>query len=446
MQLNEIEKIVQGKLCGPNIGFSGINTDTRKLNPGELFIALSGDNFDGHHFIAEAEQKGAAAALVMHPIETQMPIIIVKDTIKALADLAAHHRQQFQCPIIAVTGSCGKTTTKMFLANVFSQKGKVLANPASFNNSIGVPLTLLQLTASHDFAVTELGANHLGEIDSLSRLVQPQVSIITNAGPAHLKGFGDLDGVAKTKGEIFHGLTAEGVAIINADDAKAGYWLNKAAAYRIVTFGLSEAAEISAKEIKFNVRAQPSFVLVTPQGEITVNLPLMGRHNIYNALAAAAAAYALNIDLDSISKGLEQGEAVVKRLVEYQGQAGSIIIDDSYNANPASMLAAIELLAQRSNHSILVMGDMLELGDQTPDFHHQVGVQAKQLGIKQLFCLGEYSQSTAKAFGSLGSYYSDHNALIDALKSQLNTGVTVLVKGSRGMVMEKVVEAIREKH
>lgn len=444
MQLTEVAHVIQGNLQGENLHFSAIATDSRKLNSGEVYVALVGENFDGHHFIKEVETKGAVAAIVNRPVESTMPLIIVEDTLKALADLASYHRQQFHCPIIAVTGSCGKTTTKMLLTNVFAQKGQVLSNPASFNNSIGVPLTLLQLDNNHDFAITELGANHLGEIDFLSRLVQPQVSIITNAGPAHLKGFGDLNGVAKTKGEIFNGLTAGGVAIINIDDAKAPYWLEKAAAFRIITFGLSPKADVYAKEIIFDEFAKPSFYLVTPAGYCKIKLPLMGQHNIYNALAASAAAFALGLDLNLISCGLEQAEAVVKRLVEYKGKTGAIVIDDSYNANPASMLAAIRLLTQRSNHSILVVGDMLELGEKTADFHHQMGLQAKELGVKQLFCLGEYSQLAAQSFGQSSMHFMDHASLINALKPQLNPKVTVLVKGSRGMTMEKIVEAIRE--
>lgn len=444
MQLSDLAHIVHGQLQGQNKEWLGVSTDTRQLQPGQLFIALKGEHFDAHDFIELAEQKGAAAAIVHRPVTSKIPLIYVPDTLQALADLAFDHQSKFSCPRIAVTGSCGKTTSKMLLANVFATVGNVLSNPASFNNAIGVPLTLLQLTADYQYAITEIGANHLKEIGVLARLVKPKVAIITNAANVHLEGFGDIDGVAKTKGEIFEGLTADGVAVINADDAKADYWRQLASAYRIITFGINQLADIYAENITLDARGNPHFTLFTPEGCCNIQLPIMGTHNVYNALIAAAAAYIFNIKLDNIRQGLENATAVSKRLVEYKGQADAIVIDDSYNANPASMLAAIQLLTQRSRQTILVMGDMLELGPRTDEFHHQVGIQAKQHGVKQLFCLGKYSESAARAFGDCGFSFENRDQLIDALKPQLNKEVTVLVKGSRGMAMEKIVAAIKK--
>jgi UDP-N-acetylmuramoyl-tripeptide--D-alanyl-D-alanine ligase len=445
MKLTQIAQILHGELRGQDAEFSGVSIDTRTLKPGDLYIALRGENFDGHDFISNAAKAGAVCAIISQDETSSIPTLKVANTRQALAELARFHRQQFNLPIIAVTGSCGKTTTKALLTQVFNQAGKVLSNPSSFNNDIGVPLTLLELDPTHQYAITEMGANHPGEIAFLTHLVHPEVAIITNADQAHLEGFGDVDGVACAKGEIFQGLGSHGVAIINTDDAHADFWKQLAGSRRIITFGIDHPADVSARHIEVNSTGQPHFELVIGEHSVPVQLQLMGKHNVNNAIAAAAAGYALGLPLAAIQAGLSAATAEKNRLILQRSPEGAVVIDDSYNANPLSVRAAIQLLAHHQGERILVIGDMRELGENAVECHEVIGVEAKAAGIEQLYCYGELSRNTANAFGKKAHFFADQQELIRAVKQQLHEQVIVLVKGSRSMRMDQVVTALTDK-
>ncbi len=442
MKLSKTASLLKAQYSGPDIDFHGVSIDTRTLQPNELFIAIKGANFDGHDFISVAEEKRAAALLVQSPIKSALPQIHVSNTITALGQLAAHHRQQFTLPLIGVTGSCGKTTVKSMIASILSHCGEVLFSESSFNNDIGLPLTLLRLNARHQYAVIEMGTNHFGEIATLTQIACPTVALINNAAAAHLEGLGDVAGVSRAKGEIFQGLTRDGTGIINADDAYATYWETLITEKKILRFSVTNAADMAAKDIQLDPTGKPYFTLVTPQGEISIRLPLLGRHNVANALAAATAAYAVHAPLSAIQAGLEQVIPEKKRLNEYQAYNGARLIDDTYNANPLSFKAAIEILAHLPGERILVLGDMRELGDQGKHYHHELGLEARRQGIEQIFAYGELSKATTQAFGECGYHFQDHDELIRSLKANLTSSTSILVKGSRSMHMELVVKAL----
>ena len=411
------------------------------MEPGALFVALTGPNFDGHKFIGEAARRGAVAAMTHGASETTIPTLRVKNTLAGLTRLASVWRDQFYLPIVAVTGSNGKTTVKEMVAAILGALGPCLATRGNFNNEIGVPLTLLGLGSAHRSAVVELGANHPGEIARLTDIVRPSVGIITLCAPAHLEGFGDELGVARAKGELFERLNVTGTAIINTDDEYAGYWrdLNEGSAQ--LTFGLNEAADISAN---WAVRAEGGSQIQfrTPIGEFSVGLNLPGKHNVQNAAAAVAAAIALGADADQIVAGLEAVRPVAGRLQLKSGARGSRIIDDTYNANPSSLAAGLGVLAEHHRPRWLVFGDMAELGTRTEAFHYQAGVLARDHGVDVLLAVGIHTKHTAQAFGSGARYFSDQRELIEDLIENLPDAATVLVKGSRSMHMEHVVSAL----
>lgn len=458
MTLSEAARALNATLLGDDVMFQAVNTDTRTLQPGDLFVALMGENFDGHAFISQAIAKGACAVLISAPLESiasisakaGIPALRVADTRLALGQLSAAWRARFSIPVIAVTGSNGKTTTKEMLAAIFGQRGNVLATQGNLNNEIGVPLTLLRLRKEHRYAVIEMGASHPGEIAYLSSLARPTVALITNAAVAHLGGFGSLDEVARTKGGIYEGLADTGVGVVNADDAYSSIWRGMVNERRCVTFGMRTAADIHADmgEIKSHLDSHAmttDFNMHTLVGDVAIALPLLGAHNVMNALAASAAALAAGATLDDIRNGLQGMHAVNGRLTVKQGIHGVRIIDDTYNANPPSVRAAIDVLAAAIGQKILVLGDMGELGDDAPAFHVQVGVQAQAAGINQLYAMGDLSMMTVQSFGNGGHHYASHEPLISALTAaltRLGSNTTILVKGSRFMRMERVVEAI----
>ena len=444
MKLKDAAEIVGAEYNGTDTNFETISIDSRVTAKDYLFIAIVGENFDGHDFVKDAVKTGAVAAIVSKPVSTDIPCLVVSDTRHALANLACHHRLAMPAIVMGLTGSCGKTTVKTLLANILSQHGKTLSNVYSFNNDIGVPLTLLQLKPSHDYAVCEMGANHPGEIALLTHIVKPDVAAITNAAAAHLEGFGDVRGVACAKGEIFQGLRANGIAVINADDDYADFWKKQVGEHRIVTFGRHNAADVMATSIELNAQGQPSFQLVLPNDEVTVQLRLIGEHNVMNALTAAAMAYAKNVSIVAIKAGLETTGSYSRRLNEKKGYAGATIIDDTYNANPLSTAAAISVLAQRGGDSVFVLGDMLELGKHTDDLHRQIGEQAGQLGIHRLYCYGKHSRFAAEAFGENAYHFDDRDALLAALRDSLHADTVVLIKGSKGMGMDKIAKALVE--
>lgn len=447
MQLSQFAKIVRCDLNGPDVSFNQVSIDSRTIEAGQLFFALRGENFDGHRFIDQAIKKGAAGLVVETPVHgIDIPYVLVEDARKALGSYAHYHRQQMSARIIAVTGSSGKTTTKGLLASVFRQLGVTRASESSFNNDVGVPLTLLGLTEEDRYLIAEIGANHLGEIDYLTKLVEPDVAIITNVAPAHLEGFGSLEAIAREKGSIYGGLPANGYAVINNDDHFASFWRELAQDTNILTFGVDQPADVFAEDVFLNDKSQALFKLYLPDGGFSVQLQLLGYHNVYNALAAAAAGYVLGLSHEHIKQGLEKGQAASKRLNEYHGYAGATVIDDSYNANPGSVAAALRLLAQRAKgNGIVVLGDMRELGPTAADLHRQIGLLARDLGIKQLYGFGDFSQYTVEAFGKNGVHFKDKQALISDLKSKLTDATTVLVKGSRSMKMEEITQALLDK-
>jgi len=446
--INTVEaacKLLQGELRGEQcnkaktLHFSGISTDTREVTPGQLFVALGGPHFDGHDFVIEAVHKGAVAVVVAHSVDAPVPQIIVSDPRRAYAQLGANWRQQFTIPLIAITGSNGKTTVKEMLAAIMACKGSVLATQANFNNEVGVPRTLLGLRTEHVAAVIEEGASSPGDIAYLTAFVQPTVAIVTNAAGAHLEGFGSVDVVAKTKGEIFENLPANGIAIINADDDFAGLWQEQAGARSIVRFSLS--AESDA-EVCGELIADGTLQMITPAGEMRVTLPLEGRHNAANALAATAAALAAGASIADVKTGLESMQVVPGRLQRKAGIHGAQIIDDTYNANPASLNAALAVLAQCHGERYLALGDMAELGAKAVEYHQQAGYQAREVGVSRLYAVGECSQHAAQAFGERGQHFAVQEELISRLQEDLHKDVTLLVKGSRSARMENVVAAL----
>lgn len=448
MKLSQIARILNAKLKGKDRDFKSFSIDTRTIQPRSIFIALQGPRFDAHDFVEVAVEKGAVGAIVSRPMKkTSFPKIYVNNTHAVLIQLGNHQRNQMkEVIVVTVTGSCGKTTTRALLTSVFCQQGNVLASERSFNNNIGLPLTLLRLNAKHDYAVVELGANHPGEIFELTQIAKPNIAIITNAGPAHLEGFGSIGGVAKSKGEIYQGLSPNGIAIVNNDDYFSDFWKEIIGGRRTITFACNNPADVTAKNILVNSEGQPHFRLILPNGEIDVQLSLLGKHNVMNALATAAAAYSQHLPIAAIKSGLENACAVDGRLVSRKGYKGATIIDDSYNANPLSVSAAIDVLVNCfGSRLILVLGDMLELTDSMGQLHRKVGEQALQSGIHELFCCGSLAYYTAEAFGSNGYHFSNKEKLLTALKNNLDENTVVLIKGSFSMNMGKIVNGLIEK-
>ena len=446
MKLSTAGKIVKGQLKGCNVEFSSVSIDTRTMMPGALFVALIGEHSDGHQFIEYAQQAKAVAALVSTPRhQIDFPQLIVEDSARALIALASFWRKQFHIPIVGVTGSCGKTTVKSLCESIFKEQASVLVNEKSFNNTLGVPLTLLRLQSHHQYAILEIGANHPGEIRSLCNIVKPKVAIITNAGAAHLEGFGNLDGVARAKGEIIESLPDSGTVVINLDSPYKNYWQKIAGKRRIITFSTQTLADIIARDIQLNSQGEVQFFLQLPNNaHADIKLPLLGKHNVHNALAAVAAAYSQKIPMVSIKAGLETIKPATQRLVEYQGLFGAQIIDDTYNANPLSLNAAIELLSHRAGRLILVLGDMVELGKKSILFHREAGKKAKALGIDYLFSYGELSAHSMKTFGKNAWHFNDQIDLIEHLKKQLDSNTTILVKGSNSMKMNNIITKLTE--
>lgn len=442
MTLASAANVLQGTLRGTDAEFAGVSTDTRTLKRGDLFVALVGPNFDGHSFVNEAAGKGAVGALVSRTLTANMSAVQVADTRLGLGQLATHWRRQFQIPVIAVTGSNGKTTVKNMIAAILNVAGPVLATQGNLNNDIGVPLTLLRLKPGDRHAVIEMGMNHAGEIDYLTKLALPTIALVNNAAAAHLAGLGSVEAVAHAKGEIYAGLTDDGVAVINADDTYAGLWRQLAAPHRVITFGLDQPADISAD---YQLDAGGSTIqLKTPHGGISMRLSLLGRHNVMNALAASSASIAAGVSLADIQAGLEKLRSVSGRLEVKRGLKGARVLDDTYNANPGSLAAGVEVLKAASGERVLVLGDMGELGEAARDIHRRVGLLARSLGIERLYAVGELTPGAVEAFGKGAQHFTSHEALIENLRSCLHADMTVLVKGSRLMKMERVVAGIVE--
>jgi len=447
MTLHDAAHAIAARAQGADAGFSGVSTDSRSIVAGELFVALIGDKFDGHAYVADILARGAAGAVVSeefaaaHP---DLPLICVADTRLALGALAARWRRRFAIPLLGVTGSNGKTTVKEMCAAIlraqFGSADSVLATAGNLNNDIGLPLTLLGLRASHRAAVIEMGMNHAGEIDYLTRLAQPSVALVNNAHRAHLEGLGTVQDVALAKGEIFAGLTGDGVAVFNADDAHADIWRELSRDRRQLSFGLDQPADVHGRFTSHGLGGE--LHLTTPWGALTVTLAVPGSHNARNACAAAAATLAAGAPLAAVGQGLARYAGIKGRLQLRAGREGSRVVDDSYNANPDSMRAAIDVLASVPGRRILVMGDMGEAGAAAGQFHDEIGGYAKSHGIDRLLCLGDLSAAAAHNFGEGGQHFQRVEDLIRTLLTELEPQATVLVKGSRFMRMERVVDAI----
>jgi UDP-N-acetylmuramoyl-tripeptide--D-alanyl-D-alanine ligase len=452
MHLSEAAALAGGSVQGKDASFDVVVTDTRGLPARALFVALRGPNFDGHDFLAAARDNGAAAAMVSRPWPGDLPSIVVDDTRLALGRLAAGWRARHALPVVAVTGSNGKTTVKEMLAAILARRGAVLATAGNLNNDIGVPLTLLRLRAEHRHAVIEMGANHGGEIAYVAKLARPTVAVVTNAGSAHLEGFGSLEGVARAKGELFQALDADGVAVLNADDRYAALWAELIGPRRTLRFGLERPAEVSvvpgSERMEVGDTLATHFMLRTPLGELPISLRLSGRHNVLNACAAAAAAWATGASGDDIRQGLAALAPVKGRLQLKRAGDGLRILDDSYNANPSSLRAALQVLALAPGRHWLVLGDMGELGGNAMELHGEMGEAARLAGIDQLYTVGVLTRYTAERFGAGARHFAAQEALIAALQAALEDAdalpVTVLVKGSRRMAMERVVAALEE--
>ncbi len=442
LTLKEIAEMTGGVHHGADVAIDSVATDSRLVKTDQLFIAIKGERFDAHDFVADLVGK-AGAALVHKKIDCDLPQVVVKDTLQALADLASAWRKQFTKPVIGLTGSNGKTTLKEMLAAILSVDGNVLATHGNLNNDIGMPLTLLRLRKEHDFAVIEMGANHFGEIDFLTKIARPDVAVVNNAGAAHLEGFGNIEGVAQAKGEIFIGLGTRGVAVINADDKYADYWNDSNKGREVFTFGINNESTISGRLL-----SDGGLMIKAGSNEVRANLKLLGRHNAMNALAATAVSTALGIKLDTIIEGLESLQPVKGRLAPVAGIYNSQILDDTYNANPDSAVAALDVLAQRKN-TAFVLGDMGELGADTEKMHESIGEKAKDVGINRMYCLGDYSAKACNKFGGNGKSFTEMDELLNSLKrdiaESMTENMTILVKGSRTMKMERAVEALRQK-
>lgn len=440
MSLSEAAQALSCSHSGDDVVMRGVSTDTRTLEGGELYIALRGPNFDGHDFVSQATAKGAMAIMVDHDMQLSVPQLIVSDTRIAMGQLARYWREKFEIPVIAVTGSNGKTTVKEMLASILSGLGEVHATKGNLNNDFGVPLTLFKIGEQHKGAVIEMGANHAGEIAYLVEIARPDVAIITNAAAAHLEGFGSLQGVAKAKGEIYAGLSEDGIAIVNADDQFVSLWRDMIKPRQKIEFGLEHDCDVSAR-FKPTVTGN-EMVIKAPGGDIKCTLPLLGRHNVMNALAATAASLAIGLPTDVIQAGLEKMQPVPGRLQAKPGLHDSRIIDDTYNANPASVKAAIKVLIDFSGEHFLALGDMGELGENEEELHRQVGLEAKQQGVNRLYTIGELAKHAANEFGEHAFSFEAQDSMVAALNNDLHKEATLLVKGSRRMHMERVVEAL----
>lgn len=435
LRLSHVNEMINGTMHGIDVALDGVFTDTRKANSKGLFFALPGPNFDPHDFLHTACDSVAAALVVNRRIDHPAPQIVVPDTYRALSELAGVWRQSFSGPVVGLTGSNGKTTLKEMLASILRTQGEVLVTEGNLNNHIGVPLTLLGMRDEYQYAVVEMGANKPGDIAELTALVRPDVAIISNAAAAHLEGFGSVENVAACKGEIFDGLDINGLAVINKDDQYSDFWQWLARSYRISTFG--EAAGADIKIEGFQPATFRCFDKVS-----SANLKLKGRHNVKNAAAAIAAAAGLGVPIRDAIAGLQNMQAVAGRLMSSAGPLNSQIIDDSYNANPGSMRAAIEVLADESGYKILVMGDMAELGDDAKSLHKEIGEFAGQAKIDLLLTYGDFAAIAGSAFSGETVHFSSHQALAEKLLEHIE-GAVVLVKGSRSAQMEKVIEALR---
>lgn len=440
--LAAVAKQVSGTLLGADAAFGRVSIDTRKLDPGALFVAIPGERFDGNDFVPDAHAGNAAGALVSRLSDVPLPQVSVQDTRGALSCMARGWRKNFPIPVVAVTGSNGKTTVKELIAGILGRSHEVCVTRGNLNNDLGVPLTLMELADRHEILVIELGANHAGEIAALSRLAGPTVGVITNAGAAHLEGFGSIDGVAQAKGELLDHLPLAGTAILNGDDPYCSAWRRRSRAAGVLTFGFEPSADCTVRGEVADSSDGSAFTLALPDGTaVELTLPLRGRHSVLNALAAAAASFAVGASVDDIQSGLSKARPVSGRLNRMRGCGGAAIIDDTYNANPTSARAALDYLRGCGGRRMFVLGDMAELGAEAAELHRQVGEYARDC-CDTLFAIGELSHEAARAFGSGARSFTELTALHRALKPLLTEDATLLVKGSRVMGLDRLAGSL----
>ena len=446
MQLSDLLEPLQARLVGNDTQFQSLSTDSRQLRSGELFIALRGENFDGHEYASVAADRGACAMVVEREIDSvNVPQLVVGDTVKALGVIAAIHRKRFAGKIVAVTGSSGKTSVKGLLRDIFAAVGTVVATQGNFNNHIGVPLSLMNL-ADQNYAVIEIGTNHPGEIANLVELVQPDVALVNNVSAAHIAGFGSLAAIAQEKGSIYATLNELGTAVINLDDTFATQFIRATAHVKQIGFSLKGATAdfpvVRTDNIIFDSAGRASFHLLYQGQSVTAQLLLPGLHNLANALAAAACAIAADVSLANIASGLKNFAGEKGRMQIYAGPRNSVVIDDTYNANPGSVRAAIDYLSERSGKRILVLGDLAELGEVAQQEHRNIGAYAAQKNIAALLSCGPLSALASSAFGAGGANFPNKATLVEALLSQLDAQSIVLIKGSRSARMEEVAQRV----
>ena len=439
--LRTLARLAGGTLRGANASIARITTDSRDIRAGDLFVALKGERFDGHDYVQRAFELGACGALVSRDVASVPGAIVADDTRLALGRMAAGWRERFAVPLVALTGSNGKTTVKEMVAAILRRHAgsdeAVLATEGNLNNDIGMPLTLLKLRDAHRFAVIEMGMNHEGEIDYLTRLARPTVALVNNAQRAHVGILGSLEAIARAKGEIYAGLAATGTAVVNDDDPFAAYWRGLNTGRHVVSFGTSRHATVHALRDGGQAR------ITTPNGTFPVALQVAGDHNLRNAAAACAAAHALGIPLEAMREALAAFTGVPGRLQRRRAkEGGGWVIDDSYNANPESMKAAIDVLAAEPGRRVFVMGDMGEMGEQSEMLHAEVGAHARERKVEAFLALGVASRRAAEAFGPGAQAFDDVEPLIAAARREALAGATVLVKGSRFMKMERVADAL----
>ncbi len=437
--IKDLAGALQYNLIGNNVEFINVRTDSRKIKPGDLFLALHGKTFDGHDFIQEAIENGAVGIISATELKHQIPYIRVKDTVHTYGQIAFLNRSHFLGTIVGITGSCGKTSTKEMLANILEQKFNVLKSLENYNNEIGVPQTLMALNNNYTHAIIEMGATKCSDIQYLKNIVRPHIGVITSIGHAHAKTFGTLEQIAQGKGEMYINTPEFTTAIVNKDEPWCDLWYKIIGDKQIITFGFSNA-QITAQDLKFTPH-NITFTLITDLGKIQIVLNTIGKHMVSNALAAVAAARALNIDVTTIKAGLEAWQPYYGRLQVLSSPHGKII-SDCYNANPNSTRAAIDALSQLTGEKIFVFGDMLELGEHEIEYHVEIGTYAKQAGINKLLTVGNLSLHASYAFGNNAEHFTNNETLVTRLKSLLNLQSVVLIKASRGMQLNNVVTAI----
>jgi UDP-N-acetylmuramoyl-tripeptide--D-alanyl-D-alanine ligase len=459
LTLSEMAQVYGGTLMYPDCRFQSVSTDSRHIDEGQLFVALRGERFDAHEFLPDVATR-AGGMVVERPVKNlNVPQWVVPNTTEALGQIALSNRKAFRGPVIAITGSSGKTTVKEMVSTILSESAPVLATKGNLNNHIGVPLTLLALSSQHRFAVIEMGASALGEISYLCELACPDVVLVNNVLPAHVEGFGSVENIARAKGEIYQGVSAEGTAVVNLDESYVNQWLASTRA-RVLTFSMTNSeADFTVRDLVVDERGCCTFVLVTPVGEASIKLPLAGQHNIANALAAAACSHAAGAELGLISSGLNKLQQVSGRLNIERLDNGSTVIDDTYNANPGSVKAAIDALVNIRGHHVLVLGDMGELGDDEASMHGEVGRYAAEKGVDTLLAVGPLCINAAREFGGKAKHFDSKEQLVEYLLDNEKSGeagteisseleqllkedVVVLVKGSRFMGMEQVVKVL----